>query len=108
MGWHDNVGKESLTREHHCASLSGTDNLRFGLVMTAILWTTLKHVGLVPSSMKHPFVWFGQDVIAPTWNKLAQLLSLGPQYDAINTSYDGESSLESDGDNNNKSSLKKE
>ncbi|CAJ1947813.1 unnamed protein product [Cylindrotheca closterium] len=108
MGWYENIGNE--LREHHCASYSGTDNLRFGLVMTAIIWTTLKHTGLVSSSMKHPFVWFGQDAIAPTWNKLTQLLSLGPQYDAAMTTLDDheDPSEQESGGNDVFKALKKE
>lgn len=85
-GWYDTGINEMMTHEHHCHSFCGSDNLRFGLIMTAITWTTLKNTGLVESSTKHPFVWFGQEVIAPTWSKLTQLLSLGPQYGNATTS----------------------
>lgn len=79
-GWFNENTEEALTDRDHCDSFSGTDDLRFGLVLTAILWTTLKHIGVISASTKHPFVWWGQDVIAPTFRQIAKVLSLGPQY----------------------------
>lgn len=78
MGYFD--GEAHGSHGHHCLSFAGSDDFRFGLVMSAIIWTTLKLTGLVSSSMKHPFVWLGQDVIAPTFSSLVKILSLGPQY----------------------------
>jgi hypothetical protein len=72
------IGEMSLEEasENHCSSYFGSDDLRVWIVISYIIWKLSCEVGVASS---HPFVWFGQNIVARTWNLTVASLQLGPQ-----------------------------
>eukprot|EP00980_Cylindrotheca_fusiformis_P018640 scaffold6200_cov118-Cylindrotheca_fusiformis.AAC.2 len=65
-----------LEKADHCRSFDGSDDVRFIIVLTYSIWTILCQWGVV---RRHPFVWFAEVVIVPTWSRLVTILNLGPE-----------------------------
>lgn len=63
-----------LEKADHCRSFDGSDDVRFVIVLTYCIWTILCQMGVMS---RHPFVWYAETVIVPTWTWLVDTLQLG-------------------------------